>query len=52
MAKKYNVAVVGATGMVGQTMVDVLVERNFPMAGLKLLASARSKDLKIKVLPD
>ncbi|HPU00801.1 MAG: aspartate-semialdehyde dehydrogenase [Firmicutes bacterium] len=49
MAKKYNVAVVGATGMVGQTMVDVLVERNFPMAGLKLLASARSKDLKIKV---
>lgn len=48
MAKKYRVAVVGATGMVGQTMVDVLVERNFPMADLKLLASARSKDLKIK----
>ena len=42
------VALVGATGMVGQTMVDVLVERNFPMADLKLLASARSKDLKIK----
>lgn len=48
MAKKYKVAVVGATGMVGQTMIDVLLERNFPMDDLKLLASARSKDLKIK----
>ncbi len=48
MAKKYNVAVVGATGMVGQTMIDVLMERGFPIAGLKLLASARSKGLKVK----
>ncbi len=48
MAKKYRVAVVGATGMVGQTMINVLVERNFPMADLKLLASARSKGLRIK----
>ncbi|NLA26529.1 MAG: aspartate-semialdehyde dehydrogenase, partial [Firmicutes bacterium] len=35
MARKYNVAVVGATGMVGQTMVEVLMERNFPIDGLK-----------------
>ncbi|MGB4443365.1 MAG: aspartate-semialdehyde dehydrogenase, partial [Dethiobacteria bacterium] len=48
MAKKYRVAVVGATGMVGQTMVDVLLERNFPMEELKLLASARSEGFKVK----
>lgn len=48
MAKKYRVAVVGATGMVGRTMIEVLLERNFPMADLKLLASARSKDLGVK----
>lgn len=49
MAKKYNVAVVGATGMVGQTMVEVLMERNFPIDRLKLLASARSKGLRVKM---
>lgn len=45
----YQVAVVGATGMVGQKMVEVLVERRFPFSGLKLLASARSAEMKIKV---
>lgn len=48
MTKKYNVAVVGATGMVGQKMIDVLLERQFPISGLKLLASARSADKIIK----
>ncbi|HHX75165.1 MAG TPA: aspartate-semialdehyde dehydrogenase [Firmicutes bacterium] len=48
--KKYNVAIVGATGMVGQTLVQVLQERNFPVGGLKLLASARSVDQEFKVL--
>ena len=48
MTKKYQVAVVGATGMVGQKMIEVLLERNFPFAGLKLLASARSAAMKIK----
>ncbi|MBC7360465.1 MAG: aspartate-semialdehyde dehydrogenase [Desulfacinum sp.] len=38
----YRVAVVGATGAVGTTMVRVLEERNFPVADLKLLASSRS----------
>jgi len=38
----YNVAVVGATGAVGQTMLEILAERNFPIAQLVLLASSRS----------
>ena len=37
-----NVAVVGATGAVGQEFLTVLAERNFPIRNLKLLASARS----------
>jgi aspartate-semialdehyde dehydrogenase len=37
-----TVAVVGATGVVGRTMVQVLSERGFPMAELRLLASGRS----------
>ncbi|HAW59869.1 MAG TPA: aspartate-semialdehyde dehydrogenase [Actinobacteria bacterium] len=40
--KEYNVAIVGATGAVGEEMRKVLEERNFPVANLKLLASARS----------
>lgn len=40
--KKYNVAVVGATGMVGQTMIQVLLERNFPIETLYLFASEKS----------
>ncbi len=42
MNKKYNVAVVGATGLVGQTFLKVLKERNFPVENLYLYASARS----------
>ncbi|MDQ6966780.1 MAG: aspartate-semialdehyde dehydrogenase, partial [Mariprofundaceae bacterium] len=38
----YNIAVVGATGAVGQTMLEILAERNFPIADLVLLASSRS----------
>ncbi|SFM52453.1 aspartate-semialdehyde dehydrogenase [Thermodesulforhabdus norvegica] len=38
----FRVAVVGATGAVGNMMVRVLEERNFPVKSLKLLASARS----------
>lgn len=40
--KKYNVAVVGSTGLVGQTFLKVLKERNFPVEKLYLYASARS----------
>ncbi len=48
--RKYNVAIVGATGMVGQSLIQVLQERNFPVGSLKLLASARSVDLEVEVL--
>ena len=48
--KRYNVAIVGATGMVGQTIIQVLQERNFPIAGLKLLASSRSAGREIEVM--
>jgi len=40
--KKYNVAVVGATGAVGNEMVATLEQRKFPIKKLTLLASARS----------
>lgn len=50
MVKKYNVAIVGATGMVGQSLVQVLQERNFPVGELKLLASSRSVNLTVEVM--
>ncbi len=37
-----NVAVVGATGVVGRTMIQILNEREFPIGELRLLASGRS----------
>ncbi|MDI9595003.1 MAG: aspartate-semialdehyde dehydrogenase [Atribacterota bacterium] len=40
--KSYNVAVVGVTGAVGQEMLRILEERNFPVKRLKPLASQRS----------
>lgn len=40
--EKYNIAVVGATGLVGKEIVSILEERNFPVGELKLLASERS----------
>ena len=40
--KTYNVAILGATGAVGQQMIRVLEERNFPVGTLLPLASARS----------
>lgn len=45
--KKYNIAIVGATGMVGRTFLKVLEERNFPIDNLYLLASSRSRGTKI-----
>ncbi|MDP7148078.1 MAG: aspartate-semialdehyde dehydrogenase [Nitrospinaceae bacterium] len=40
--EKYNISVVGATGAVGRRMLSTLEERNFPVARLTALASARS----------
>ena len=57
--EKYNVAVVGATGAVGEQMREVLEEREFPVGELRLLASERSagqflpfqgKQLRVEVL--
>lgn len=39
---KYNTAIVGATGAVGQEFLRLIQERNFPFGELKMLASARS----------
>ncbi|MBE6039750.1 MAG: aspartate-semialdehyde dehydrogenase [Clostridiales bacterium] len=41
--KKFNVGIMGATGAVGQEMIKVLGERNFPIGELRCLASERSE---------
>lgn len=46
--KKFNIAIVGATGMVGRTFIKVLEERNFPVENLYLFASSKSKGTKLK----
>ena len=46
--KKYNVAIVGATGAVGEALISILEERNFPVNELFPLASERSAGSKIK----
>lgn len=43
MSQQFNIAVFGATGAVGETMVEVLQEREFPMGDIYLLASERSE---------
>jgi aspartate-semialdehyde dehydrogenase len=49
--QKYTVAVIGATGIVGSTMIRVLSERKFPVKELRLLASGRSAGTKVTI-PD
>jgi len=46
--KKYNVAVMGATGAVGACFLSILEQREFPVKNIKLLASERSKGKKLK----
>jgi aspartate-semialdehyde dehydrogenase len=48
MSKTYTVAIVGATGAVGEAMLSVLAERQFPVGKLHLLASERSAGEKIE----
>ena len=45
-----NIAVVGATGAVGQVVLSILEERNFPVGDLRLLASKRSAGTRVSVL--
>ena len=47
MTKKYDVAVVGATGAVGETMLSILAQRNFPVGKIYALASERSAGKKV-----
>ena len=42
MSSEYDVAVVGATGAVGEVMISILEERDFPVRNLYPLASSRS----------
>lgn len=46
--KKYNVAIVGATGKVGETFLKVLEEKNFPVDKLYPMASKKSAGINIK----
>ena len=48
MSKNFNVAVVGATGTVGETMLSILQERDFPVEKLYALASSRSAGSTIR----
>ncbi|MEE9198728.1 MAG: aspartate-semialdehyde dehydrogenase, partial [Dehalococcoidia bacterium] len=47
--KEPNVAIVGATGLVGREFINILEQRNFPMASVRLLASERSAGKKVPV---
>ena len=48
--KKYNVAILGATGAVGGEFLKLIEERNFPFAELRLLASKRSAGTEIEFM--
>lgn len=48
--KKFNIAIVGATGLVGEEILSILLERKFPIAKLFLIASKRSVGKKINAV--
>ena len=48
MSKTYDVAVVGATGAVGETMLSILAERDFPVGKVYALASSRSAGSRVE----
>ena len=48
MTKEVDVAVVGATGAVGEAMLEILEQRNFPVRNLYPLASSRSAGKTIR----
>jgi len=50
--KKFNVAVVGATGAVGNQMITCLEERKFPVKSIRFLASSRSLGRKLDFMGD
>jgi aspartate-semialdehyde dehydrogenase len=48
MTKSYHIAIVGATGAVGAELLRVLEKRNFPVADLRTIASARSTGRSVR----
>jgi aspartate-semialdehyde dehydrogenase len=50
--KRFNVAVAGATGAVGNQMITCLEEADFPVKSIRLLASARSVGRKLRFRGD
>ena len=48
MSKEFDVAVVGATGAVGETMISILEQRDFPVRNLYPLGSSRSAGSKVQ----
>src|SRR5882672_10374083 len=48
MANGNRIAIVGATGAVGQTVLQILEQRNFPVSRLRAFASARSAGKTVK----
>ena len=48
MSKKYNLAIVGATGSVGREMLQIIEQREFPINNIYCLASSRSKGKKLE----
>ncbi len=48
MSKTYDIAVVGATGAVGETMLSILAERKFPVGKVYPLASERSVGKRVE----
>ena len=47
MSKTFDVAVVGATGAVGETMLEILAERKFPLRNIYAVASSRSAGKRV-----
>ena len=46
--EKYNIAVVGATGIVGESLLSILHSRKFPISSIVAVASDKSKGTKVK----
>lgn len=47
--KEYRLGILGATGAVGQEMLKVLQEKDFPLSELRLLASKRSAGKEVQI---
>ena len=51
MTDRFDVAVVGATGVVGESMLEILAERRFPVGKIFALASERSAGKRVEAKP-